>query len=338
VESCQPEDLVWPGDANRDNVVSAADALWLGLAFSETGPARPVATNDWAGQLANDWAFSFSSNNVNLKHADCDGNGIINFDDTLAIDLNYGETHNKTEVELAGGEPELWIEAITDTAGLGQEVAFSIYMATPDLLVDSIYGLAFSIVWDESLTMPNEVGINYEQSIFGIPGNDLLTLNKKFSNEGRVDVAMTRIDGLNLDGHGLLCQLRIVTIDNLSGKENLYIGLENLTALTTSGDSVGFILIDDVLSIDPNRTGVQEVMVNKVQIFPNPTRGKVVIVNEGSPAELQVLDSHGRIVTETALAQNERHELDLSGMESGMYHLRISSQNGVRYSKLNLLK
>ena len=41
--------------------------------------------------------FNFAQNNENLKHADCDGNGVVNFDDTLAIDFNYLNTHNKFE-------------------------------------------------------------------------------------------------------------------------------------------------------------------------------------------------------------------------------------------------
>ncbi|MFT4682312.1 MAG: hypothetical protein ACI9YU_002172, partial [Flavobacteriales bacterium] len=280
----------------------------------------------------------FSYNDVNLKHADCDGNGIINFDDTLAIDLNYGLTHNKTETELAGGEPELWVEAMPDTAGLEEAVNVSIYMAKSDLVVDSIHGLSFSIVWDETLTMPNDAQVNFAQSIFGTQGVDLLTFTKPFLSEGRVDIAITRMDGINLDGHGLLCQFRIVTIDNLSGIEYLPIGLENVTALTSSEDSIGFVLTDDVVVIDPTRTDVRENVMDQIQIYPNPTRGKVVVVNEGNQVQLQVMDSRGRIVTESIVAQNDRHELDLTGMESGMYHLRMSSQEGVHYSKLKLIK
>lgn len=338
VVDCAGNGDVWPGDANSDNVVTASDALWVGLAFAQTGPTRPAATNDWVGQPADDWIFNFSYNDVNLKHADCDGNGIINFDDTLAIDLNYGLTHNKTETELAGGEPELWVEAMPDTAGLEEAVNVSIYMAKSDLVVDSIHGLSFSIVWDETLTMPNDAQVNFAQSIFGTQGVDLLTFTKPFLSEGRVDIAITRMDGINLDGHGLLCQFRIVTIDNLSGIEYLPIGLENVTALTSSEDSIGFVLTDDVVVIDPTRTDVRENVMDQIQIYPNPTRGKVVVVNEGNQVQLQVMDSRGRIVTESIVAQNDRHELDLTGMESGMYHLRMSSQEGVHYSKLKLIK
>lgn len=337
VVDCAGNGDVWPGDANSDNIVTNADALWVGLAFSQTGPIRPAATNDWVGQPADDWIFNFSYNNVNLKHADCDGNGIINFDDTLAIDLNYGLTHNKTEMELTGGEPELWVEAVPDTAGLEEAVNVSIYMAKSDLIVDSIHGLSFSIIWDETLTMPNNAQVDFAQSVFGTQGNDLLTFTKPFLNEGRIDLAITRMDGINLNGHGLLCQFRIVTIDNLSGMEYLPIGLENVTALTASEDTIGFILTDDVVVIDPARTDITESMMDQIQIFPNPTRGKVVVQNEGPLTQLQVMDSRGRIVREAMVSQNERHELDLTGMESGMYHLRMSSKEGVLYSKLKLI-
>ncbi|MEO0470179.1 MAG: S8 family serine peptidase, partial [Bacteroidota bacterium] len=78
---------IWPGDVNLDGIVSPMDFLVLGLANQQSGPSRSNAETDWAAQQGFDWSASFApahplAAGVNFKHADCDGNGLVN----LAVD------------------------------------------------------------------------------------------------------------------------------------------------------------------------------------------------------------------------------------------------------------
>ena len=62
--------VVWPGDTNNDNVVNQADVLPIGLYWGSTGPARPNASLNWAGQPLNAWALVAAA-----TYADANGDG-----------------------------------------------------------------------------------------------------------------------------------------------------------------------------------------------------------------------------------------------------------------------
>ena len=92
------DDCVWPGDTDTNKVVNNFDLLNIGLAFDSVGPSRFGGSLSWIGQAVEDWSQSTPNTNVNFKHADTDGNGMVNSDDTLAISQNWGLMHNFTAV------------------------------------------------------------------------------------------------------------------------------------------------------------------------------------------------------------------------------------------------
>jgi hypothetical protein len=70
-----------------------------------------------------------------------------------------------------------------------------------------------------------------------------------------------------------------------------------------------------------------------VNIFPNPTSGKINISGLSNGAEISVRDIHGRIV-ETGKAQLYRQSLDLSGLQPGVYFVEIEAQSKSIIKKL----
>jgi hypothetical protein len=85
---------VYPGDADYNGITDNDDLLPIGLAYDSIGPLRSNANIVWIGQYANDWSDT-TLLNINRKHADCNGDGIVNANDTLAIVQNWGLTHQK---------------------------------------------------------------------------------------------------------------------------------------------------------------------------------------------------------------------------------------------------
>ena len=75
---------VWPGDANSDGIANNFDLLAIGLSFGNMGIPRMNQSIFWSEHDAEDWETSFV-NGVNHKHADCNGDGTVLFDDIDAI-------------------------------------------------------------------------------------------------------------------------------------------------------------------------------------------------------------------------------------------------------------
>ncbi|MEL7534170.1 MAG: hypothetical protein AAFN10_22895 [Bacteroidota bacterium] len=208
---------VWPGDANDDLIANNFDLLALGQAFGSGGPARPNASLNWQAQSVSSWASNLPSG-VNYAHTDTDGSGVVNQDDTLAINLNYGLTHNKTSGFAQFGAPPLLIIPEQNSYQSGDTAYASIELGLDTLIADSVYGIAFTINYDPSLVEMGSVQIDYANSWLGIKNQNMLTLAKDDHANGRVDLALVRNDQINQSGFGQIAKIRVVMIDDISGK------------------------------------------------------------------------------------------------------------------------
>ena len=69
------DDMIFPGDANHDQIASNIDFLQLGVFYGVAGPARQNAIIDWVGQLGPDWDTT-QANGYDIKHVDCDATAL----------------------------------------------------------------------------------------------------------------------------------------------------------------------------------------------------------------------------------------------------------------------
>ncbi|MEP7168791.1 MAG: hypothetical protein ABI855_05420, partial [Bacteroidota bacterium] len=206
--ACSVTSNVWPGDANYDLIVNNYDLLNIGLAYGETGPVRTGGSNSYIAQTAANWSNFFNSA-VNKKHADCDGNGTVNADDTLAISLNYGITHparlSSPLSENSAGVP-LYFDMPTGNIAPGSMVDIPVYLGTSSYPADSIYGIALTINYDPSFIQAGTMNIDFINSWMITPTNNI-HIEKDFSASGNFDLALSRIDHTNSSGYGLIATL-----------------------------------------------------------------------------------------------------------------------------------
>ena len=315
-----------------------SDALYLGLAFNQAGPNRPAATLNWVGQPCPDWTFNFAVNSVNLKHADCDGNGIINFDDTLAIDFNYLNTHNKFEGISAEGNPPLWVEATPDTVGLEQAIDIVVHLGTSEQPIDSLHGVAFSLTFNESLLTQNGLAIDFDNCVLGSAGIDVIAFQKNLFNDGMIDFAITRNTLEDFQGYGPIVHVRIVTTDNLSGAHPVALGLGGIVAITAAETPIELTAIGDTVIIDPNKVGINEIGLENVLLYPNPASDVVNLSGLQGSGTVTILNAMGQAVMAEPFQNSDRMALDLSKLDSGVYLVQIRSENSMIAQKLRLIR
>jgi len=329
-----PCDDVWPGDVNFDGIADNEDALWLGLAYDQTGPVRPDASLVWEGQPAPDWNFNFSGINVNLKYADTDGNGTVSFADTVAISLNYGQTHGKTENALAGNIPALWVEAAPDTVAPGNGIVATVHLGSATQPVDSLHGIAFTLTFNDLLVDDADFTIDFSGNVLGTVGSDVMTLRKLFLPDGEVDVAVTRNTLQNFGGYGPLATFHIVTTDNLSGIHELRIGVSGVTAITAHGHAVELATVADTVIIDSDYVGIGEAFGSSLRVWPNPGSGIFRIEGLHGAEMVEVMDATGRSISRRATNGPDALTIDLSEQPDGLYMLRLSGRDGVAMRRL----
>lgn len=99
------------------------------------------------------------------------------------------------------------------------------------------------------------------------------------------------------------------------------------------------IYIDDI-NLDSWVVGIgeTEVVERVINLFPNPANGQVTIKEEGvsqGSSTITLFDLQGRLIlTHSVVALHNGYALDVSGLNAGMYLVRVSSQAGEAFKKL----
>ena len=343
---CTPDlDCVWTGDTDQDGIATNDDLFNIGQAYNEIGHIRFDQSISWNAKYCTPWDSTFVDG-VNFKHADCNGDGIIDERDIDAIYVNYGKTHNKTgQVFQADGAP-LFVE-LEETIIDSVEHIFSVHLGDLETPVEEAYFIAFTLrfeVADAEVTVNNPM-LLFENSWLEQEDGNILTLDTCFNqttSEWIWDVAITRTSKTNTSGFGQICQvgciMDVVSIDGKTKTERLPLTL-NIEDIVILGHQKTVIPVQqpteqtaDILFENPNTNtvGISDHYLpnTTVGLSPNPIRSNqnltVHFPNENSQnLTINLYDITGKkLVTQHTNAQ-EQHQLQLPNLSLGTYLVQV---------------
>jgi hypothetical protein len=328
-------DSVWPGDANTDFIADVFDILPIGVFFNTTGSVRPSATTNWTSQFSPNWGINQSAG-TDIKHVDCNGDATIDSSDVNTILLNYNLTHVArlgNEANLTGvNDPTLSIEIPIDTVPNSTPISIPITLGTSAIPADSVYGVVMRISYDPTL-IDSIAGItvDFSNSWLGTKGVDMITLDTNFYNNGQIDIGLVRNDGQMMSGFGELLTLNLITIDNLSGKGAFF---ETLTldfidtkiidineGLKIHNQQLDSVIIKDIT------TGIENNFeANHLKIAPNPNSGNFrVYISDFDNSTIEIYNTIGQTINFKSTKQNGYFNIDLTGVEKGLYFVRVNN-------------
>ncbi|MFN8308452.1 MAG: T9SS type A sorting domain-containing protein [Chitinophagales bacterium] len=332
---------VWPGDADHNGVANNIDLLAIGQAYGKTGAVRAAASINWIGQTATDWSDTLH-NGTNLKHTDCNGDGIINANDTTAIMQNYGLIHAKTDDEspFRAGDPTLAVSFSKDTLQAGDTVVISLWLGDAATPAVNVYGLAFNFSYDAMVIDSPSARFQFVNSWLGNNSNSI-HIQKGFKTEGRVSAAITGIDHINRNGYGKIAEfIATITTGNINGKNLKYYlqnaMVDNVKAVDNNGNPVHVNAGSASSKVAYYPTGINDVSAAaQVQLFPNPARESctVRITNEWKGASFRIMDVSGREMQKGVLNETI-NPIALSSLSSGIYFIEVNHQGLIQIQKL----
>jgi hypothetical protein len=315
---------VWPGDCNYDLVTDNFDLLNIGVSFGDTGYVRPAASLSYTAQPCQDWYYQFI-NGVNVKHADCDGNGIVDANDSTAISLNYGLTHparltHGDETNGTGAELAFVLPAVISP---GASVSVPINLGTSFDPADNVYGIAFSVNYDPLFIQPGTMSVTYSSSWVENSANHL-HLEKDFPGSGRTDIAFTRIDHSDITGYGMIATLNFIASPTADGPFDL---------------SFSHILVISHNQIEvPVHTTSSSTWVNIEEgneivsaVYPNPmtTQAHLVFSNPNHDSwHLELKDVTGRTVSNDLYTSGNSFLIEKKNFGSGVYFYQLRNSAG----------
>ncbi|MCB9307380.1 MAG: T9SS type A sorting domain-containing protein [Lewinellaceae bacterium] len=347
---------VWPGDADDNNAVNHHDLLYLGLGYGTAGVPRANASLEWLGQESADWQLATSVRNINFKNIDANGDGVIDAADTLAIVQNWGRVINPARHDpfnaplgnpTGNSQPPFTIQA--DTLSPGQMVALPLLLGSQDMPADSIYGLAFSISYDRE-KVKSDVSFRPSDSWLGQKA-EMLWLQKNFPEQGRLDVAITRTDGMPVSGWGPIGDVFVIIEDDIffGSFDPEADGLIDTVAKTTLFFSSLSTVNSNEDPLELNAPPVELVILKSttsttapdwnalLQMYPNPASDMLYVSLSGQPIlEIEITDVAGRTLARFAGNNNYLLDVPVNALPAGPCFIRVFSKDGVAVKKVNI--
>lgn len=334
-------DSVYPGDTNHDGIADNNDLLPIGLKYLFTGPVRSIATTNWVGQDAPDWNDSLASN-LNIKHVDCDGDGIIDSTDINAIYLNFGLTHNNPKRNFTDG---LWYQFPNDSIFEGDTIEIGVMLGRSQAPINNFYGMAFTMLYDSAFIKPGSAKMAFDPCWVGTDSVDMISFFREDTTILKYDAALVRTDGVNVSGFGPLGTLTVVMNDDIQAKDGFvalsYMDFQDIFAINFQEQElqIGGELSTFHTYIGYDRTtGLKSIEKAEFMLYPNPAKD-VLIIKSYSSEEVayEIFNLNGTLLL-SGNTKNATSSVDISELNNGLYLVKVGSGPDPIIKKLSIVK
>jgi len=232
----QPTSNVWPGDKNNDGIVDQKDVAMsgIGINLSILGSPRAIQhqNNEWYAHSAVDWGQThYKICGGDMKHLDCDGNGIIDYTDANAILANIDSAHNEactgltTEV-FPETDYQIYLQPTGNINNNGTQLVFNVVLESKNGNNISLQGGYFTIDYDNVSTNITNAAMNFSNSWLGSPNINMVASFSNFPNFQQIEIGFSKTDGTNSTGKGVIGQLTFVLDNNAARSENDLLAFE----------------------------------------------------------------------------------------------------------------
>ena len=327
-----PAFTVKPGDADNSGLVDISDLLPLGVYYNDSSYARDTVSIFWSDHLAAAWDTPLQSNGQNRAHADCDGNGIINADDTLAIIQNFG---------LIGAINPDWAERIANAIDVrfipqqsayyaGDTVKIHVIAGTVINPYSNLLGVAYSLPIASSYIQSNSIKFYYNNSVIGSNGS-FMKLNSVLANA--ITSSIIKTDHIGINGFGEIGEIRFVVPSNYTSPTMVPLQASLLKLIDATGATISASAAFDTLYLNMS-VGIEELNEASWNLYPNPMNGNTIYIEGPLPFSTAVIrDISGRVVAE--FYSNGGSSLMLqTTLAKGTYLVQINTAKGQIVKKL----
>lgn len=323
---------VWPGDANLDLEANHYDILPMGLHYGETGPIREEVSSEWRGHEAQDWSSNLWGD-VNNKHGDANGDGIIDITDLEIIKTNFAYSHPWQP--RAQSANQLSIDWDADDIDVGETAI--LVVSIPDSIDVSMYGLGFEIDLDPTVYDYNTIQYDFTGSWLGTEGADLITFGLENENLGQIYIAESRNDHNELTGNG---ELVTITVTAKSKSTNAGATLTTEGGVNAQGDTVEFSGAEDEANVNSIDERVNYT-IKELTVFPNPTKNAITYnlpLATAMEYRIEIYDNVGKLVYSELQQNGGQVTTNLAAFESGIYTVQVSASKVKYMQKVILTK
>jgi len=336
---------VWPGDANKNGIVNGIDYLFVAHALNTVGTPRENVSIFWTGYSSDPWGINFPNTDIDYKHADCDGNGIVEWDDMYAIaDDNFDFLNVDFEgyagTNLSPGS-DLFLEFSNENPEEGETIDITIHFGKDTSPINDVIGVAFELAMDTSIIQEELTVIDAFGGWLGTPEQNLCVISKYDPLvDDAIDFAFARNDNTTASGNGPIATITITLEDVITGKKSpsqfgeipLKFEFKNVFSMDSGGNSTGVGFEVNEVPIAGTETGTHLIdETDFAKVYPNPANDVINIELEDAYLNSVALKNvDGRLVYHSNLKNKKNHLLvNVNELPTGIYLLTIATDKGL---------
>lgn len=247
LQDCQEDNNVWPGNADNNDIVNYEDAMSVIISVGKMGPLRDNASANWSPQPAVDW-LETDENNVNLKHKDCDGDGLVDPSmEASVIQVNYGKIVPTNPANFSTPPLNPSYRLFAERSGI--QVTDDQTQVIYDLILENISNQSLDIAavgFKMKYRNASNPILEASNSELGEEQENLHIFSKMLPNN-RIDIAVGRTDGTNLNqaptSELLLIQFivdenAVLDDPNNTIASNSFISLNDIVIMENQGNKI----------------------------------------------------------------------------------------------------
>ncbi len=351
-DPCEQLDCVWPGDTDKDGRANLADILNIGLYYGSTGPERDSVCGGWFGHTATDWE-EYTIDGMDLKHADCNGDGEISLMDIpLTSNVNGPYTRLENGYSIAESDaPHVKLQFNVDTVRITNSfepktISAGLMLGSSSIPLEDVYGVVLYLSFPgQYIDSSTQVEVDYDQNSFFGSNGEVIHRSVDLFQQGQLDFAITRIDGENKTGYGRIATVSFIIIaDIIDGREEdegqpFTVFVNIVKVVDKFGNELEVSLPAEpatVFFVNNITTSVNDpALAAKVKTFPNPVTDVLQIdLGDLNSQTIEVFDMLGKrhIYRESVISGTT--ELSLNSLGKGVYVLKIQTDQGLVTRKI----
>ncbi len=338
---------VWAGDANNDGLVNVTDLLPLAYSVGKSGALSEWnGGSGWIGRKTDDWLFE-STQGVNAKYADSDGNGLIDELDFDAILDNYDRNHALVPPQLLSNKSYPFsLISEQDTVYIGDLLEFEIGVGDDFYPALDVHGLAFSLGLPPSLVDSSSLTLEYYNDSWLAIDEAIYSISKQIS-DGWIETAVARMGQHPQSGAGELGKLSFIVEEDLvggfrasNGIVPLTVSIKNGQVLSGDGQMGSVAGASKTVYVNLNDEQSSKEENSSLLVYPNPSVGHVNVHMNGGHEILsyQVYDLLGRQTKSARNLADRSVQISLDGMNIGQYVLVAQTTFGPKTARFEVIK
>ncbi len=321
-----PSFTVRPGDTDNSGVVDLNDLIPIGVNYNDASYARDTISIAWSDHPVPSWGSPLQANGQDRAHVDCNGDGTINADDTLAIIQNYGLVglQNPEWVDRLQTGPEVHFIPQVNSCHAGDTVRIHVMAGSMLQPFSTLLGAGWTLPLNPSYIQSNSIKCSLTNSVLASSASYLKM--ERILSSG-VTNSIVKTDHLGISGYGEIGEISFIIPSNYTTQTIVPLQGIQIKLIDDSGADLAAIPGTDTLFINVT-SGINELNADQWIVYPNPLEGNSIHITGPLRVESAMLtDISGRKIVDLSIS-NESLIILPEGIENGTYLLQLQTSKG----------